>query len=384
MSNDEASANPRYPTDDLIRCFVVLDLQELSIDLIRASTDLPVTVITTAVAELTRTSVLVSTTPGWYRLASQHASGSSSTDHDQAALAARGRFTAYLFDTLTATTRTLAIPQDEQSDPSRAPAPDAAGTLTWITTHREPLLAAIRIAGEDGRYELAGQLALVLWRVMAALPETRGDAAWRAELARLGEQAVTVGREPRLLGEVLQDSARVAADLAEYRTAEAQWVRAEAVWRRLGDRPKMIAVMAELGRMYRSWGRHHLALDAFFEVVSEYRRGGDDHGLAVALYEVGMTMLAAGRADSAVEYLSQADGVFDALSGPVEAEHARALVGLGRAQWSQGAYGRARRHFSAALALWVDLDDAAADKVRLLLSTPDGQPLPDDRGHAQP
>jgi hypothetical protein len=56
-------------------------------------------------------------------------------------------------------------------------------------------------------------------------------------------------------------------------------------------------------------------------------------------------------------------------------ERADAAVQLRRALWACNAKSRARRQFSHALTLLVDVDEQAADQVRQLLSTP-GQRLP--------
>jgi hypothetical protein len=78
-----------------------------------------------------------------------------------------------------------------------------------------------------------------------------------------------------------------------------------------------------------------------------------------------------------MDYFDRADRemglVTEAGAAPeVVAAHARILVWCGRARWEQGQHGAARRRWSRALALLVDVDDAAANRVRALLATDPG------------
>ncbi len=81
--------------------------------------------------------------------------------------------------------------------------------------------------------ELAVRLAEAAWDMPVAGPT---DVWWRNELARAGERACIVARQPgtlaRLIG-ISADRARRAAD--EYSVAEAQWVRELALWRFLEE-----------------------------------------------------------------------------------------------------------------------------------------------------
>jgi tetratricopeptide (TPR) repeat protein len=204
----------------------------------------------------------------------------------------------------------------------------------------------------------------------------RDDETWTADLARHGEEAAIQGRDPHTLGTVLEHSADWARQHGDHRKAEAQWVRALAIWDRLPEHEPVARVLGALVDLYRAWGRFHRALDAGFDLVSQTQRVGDERSAALALHEVGVTMLAAHRPDSAVDYLNQADLAMGRLAEPVTADRAHTLVALGRAYWQLRKWTRARRQFSAALALWVDLDDIESDRVRQLLRQSAGGPLP--------
>jgi len=175
----------------------------------------------------------------------------------------------------------------------------------------------------------------------------------------------------------LESSADIATNAGDFLRAEALWGRALAIRDRLDDRTCRVRVLRSLAGMYRSWGRWHRALDAVFEVEMEFRREPrDPAGLAGALADIGTTMLGASRPDSAADYLRQAVTAYQQLAEPAPADQAHALVWWGQALWTQGAWVAARRRFSAALALLVDVDDTLADDVRSLLRQPNGQPLP--------
>jgi hypothetical protein len=88
-------------------------------------------------------------------------------------------------------------------------------------------------------------------------------------------------------------------------------------------------------------------------------------------------MLEVGRVDSAIDYATRAQDAVEALPDAPARQRAEVAVLLGRALWASGAESVARRRFSHALALLVDVDDAAADRVRALLGAPTGTRLPE-------
>jgi tetratricopeptide (TPR) repeat protein len=172
-----------------------------------------------------------------------------------------------------------------------------------------------------------------------------------------------------------RDSSDV-AHLDDYLTAEAQWVRTLAVWRRLGEHSGLVSTLTALGDLYLAWGREHRALDAFTELLWRQREADDAHGMAVALSRLGETLLAARRWDAAVDELRRSAEAFSALDSPDPARHVATLLTLGRAQWQLGRPRLAKRSFSAALAMCVGRDEEAADQIRLLLNTDTTSPLP--------
>ncbi|WP_018683726.1 tetratricopeptide repeat protein [Actinokineospora enzanensis] len=241
-------------------------------------------------------------------------------------------------------------------------------TPDWVTAHRDVVAAALDAT--DGQAVCA--LARSLWRVTAGSP-LAVDAEWRSTLMVAGERAARTWGNRVALAVLLDRSGRVAAAVGDDLVAESQFVRALELWHDLADEPHVIATLTALVSLFRQGRRWHRALDAAFELLAEHRRRGSDVAAAATLGLLGDLMIAAGRADSGVHYLEQADAAFDAAP---DAVHVDVLLSLGRHYWTTGAFPAARRVFHKALAVLVVADDARATEVRALLQTADGVALP--------
>lgn len=368
MSDEQPHMDHEPPTDpaaaDILGYFAILDIPDtdrvdLPMGLIAALCDLSESTAAAVLEDLRRSNVLSSVRPNWYRLTEARVGIRPELSGADAVVGSRrARLVAHVSQTITA------------AQPSKA--------IGWVDSHRLILLRTITMATSAGLHPQAGHLAELSWQVTSVAPTLRTDTQWRSDLARRGEDAAIEGRDPDLLGRLLEHSAQLAEQFGERDVGEAQWVRALAVWRRLDNHAGVVRVLVALRELYRSWGRLHRALDACFELVTVHQRRGDDRGLALALTEVGITMLAADRPDAAVDYLTRANTAWEATAVPVPSAQAGTLLALGRAHWRQDAWGLARRRFSDALALWVDVDEIQAERVRRLLSHPDGDPLPED------
>lgn len=242
----------------------------------------------------------------------------------------------------------------------------------WLADHRAEVLAAVLACDRDGSRELGTRLAAAVWPAAGLVH----DPGWWADLAEAGETLAVADRNPSALVDLLHGSAATFAEHGDRLRAEERWVRALAVVRGGGsrDHDRCQAVLSALGGLYRDWGRFGKALDAYLGLVELRRELGDPVALADALAEVGTTMHLAGRLASATEYLDRADEALvpvteDGAAAPeVLCAHARVLVWCGRARWEQDQHGAARRRWSRALAILVDVDDAAANEVRALLA----------------
>lgn len=249
----------------------------------------------------------------------------------------------------------------------------------WLADHRAEVLTAVRACD---RVELRGvgtRLAAAVWPAAGMVKDPR----WWEELAEAGEALAIAGRDPATLVDLLDGAAATFAGHGDRLRAEERWVRALAILRRDGlkDHERGQAVLSALGGLYRDWGRLSKAMDAYLEQVDLQRGLGDPAGTAAALAEVATTMHTAHRLPSATDYLDQADEIMSevtaagAATPEVMATHANILVWCGRTRWEQGHRDAARRRWSRALAMLVDVDEVGADHVRALLATePDGCP----------
>lgn len=239
---------------------------------------------------------------------------------------------------------------------------------TWLAEHHAEVLAAVRACDRGGLRRLGTRLAEAAWPAAGRLGDPR-------ELAQAGEALAVADRDPATLAGLLHHAAAAFAAHGDRLGAEERWVRALAIIRRdLKDIDQEAAVLTGLSALYRDWDRLGKALDADLRLVDLRRAAGDAIGTAEALATVAATMRAAGRLSSAADYLEQADAVF--ADGGSPEVHARVLVSWGRALWDQGQHTAAKRRWSAALAMAIDVDDNLAEHVRALLATAPEDPLP--------
>jgi tetratricopeptide (TPR) repeat protein len=243
----------------------------------------------------------------------------------------------------------------------------------WLAGHRGAVLAAVLACDRDGSRGTGMRLAAAVWHSARLVPDPR----WWADLAEAGEALAIADRDPATLVDLLHGCASTFAWHGDRLRAEERWVRALAITRRDGDRERGDAVLTALGALYRGWGRLSKALDAYLGLVDLRQEAADPAGTADALAEVGATMHAAGRLSSASDYFDRADDVLSHAAGPETViAHARVLEWCGRTRWEQGQHGAARRRWSRALAMLVDVDDDAANRVRALLATEPAERLP--------
>ncbi|MFL6118840.1 hypothetical protein [Actinophytocola sp.] len=233
----------------------------------------------------------------------------------------------------------------------------------WLVGHHAEVLAAVLSCDRDGSRGNGTRLASAVWPAAGQVRDPR----WWQELAEAGEALAIADRDPAALVDLLHGCAMTFAAHGDRLRAEERWVRALAVARRDGLTDRAQAVLSALGALYRGWGRLSKALDAYLGLVDLRQAAGDPAGTADALVEVGATMHAAGRPRSAEEYFDRADDLL--AGGDAPATHARVLVWCGRTRWEQGQHGAARRRWSRALAMLVDVDEEAANRVRELLAT---------------
>ncbi|MGW4116934.1 hypothetical protein ACWEFJ_39185, partial [Actinosynnema sp. NPDC004786] len=245
----------------------------------------------------------------------------------------------------------------------------------WLRRHLPVSLATVRAGGRARLRSLAVGLASRLW----VCAPTDAPRQWAVDLAEAGTRAAVDDRRPHGLAGLLRLSARWFAAAGDFPTAEAHGVREWVVWKQLDDTEGMIDTLWRRAHVYRAAGRGNRELDCYQRLVSLYRRVGDRFGLARVRVSRGVALVGVGRDRDAGEQLREAARAVGELDSPADAppgELASVLEDLGRALWGLGAFGWARRQFSAALRLLVDRDERAAQRVRILLAHPEGRSLP--------
>jgi tetratricopeptide (TPR) repeat protein len=240
----------------------------------------------------------------------------------------------------------------------------------WLADHRGEVLAAVLACDRDGERAMGTRLCAVTWPAAGQLDDPR----WWSDLAEAGEALAIADRDSATLVDLLDSCAATFAEHGDRLRAEERWVRALAIARRDGRHDRSRTVLTALASLYRDWGRLSKALDAYLGLVDLH--GDDPAGTADALAEVGLTMHAAGRLAAAMDYFDRADEAMAQVADADPSAHARILVWCGRTRWEQSQHGAARRRWSRALAMLVDVDEDAANRVRRLLAA-DADEQPD-------
>ncbi|MCT2586928.1 tetratricopeptide repeat protein [Actinophytocola gossypii] len=218
-----------------------------------------------------------------------------------------------------------------------------AGALDWLERHRHDLAAAVRLSAETDQHALTHALGQAMqplfylhrhYRVAAEVHELAMDAA-----AAMGDTRAEAGMRRRL--------ARVLVHLDELPRARTQIDTLLLRARETGDRRETAHAMKSLARLHSRRGEHHLAATALEEVAEILRGLGLRRSLALALIELGATLVEQDLPGEAVSHLDQARALLLALDPPDEYNAVQAVVGLADAQLRRGDHG-------AALALLTD------------------------------
>lgn len=380
MSGEETRFIEDLPpgSSQVLQALAGVDLHALSVDELVAAAGMPRRDVRAAVTTLVKAGWLTTARAGRFALAINIRDAAAETNASVESRDIRRRFIEYLRGGVRAALRAQGR-FSAQLGELRAGADmpsvrlvDGVDATAWLADHLSSLLVAVRIGTQDGLHELAARLAAAVWE---AAPDVL-DLQRCQELSQWGEEASIRWQNPQFLATLLDHSARFLRRAEDLRGAEGQWIRALAIGRRLRDSKIAFAALESLGELYGEWGRPHRRLDAELELLAWQQRAGNELDVVRAQVRIGSTMLSVGRAGSALEHFLQAERGLSMLGDAAAQEHADVLIMLGRVHWQMGAAGTARRCFSQALTILVDLDAAAADRVRVLLRTENGRPLP--------
>jgi hypothetical protein len=243
-----------------------------------------------------------------------------------------------------------------------------------VMTHglRTDVLSVVRAATRHGHPRVAARIAQAAWPTVTAESTSGSTSAvsveWCRGLAEGGEDAAIAGREPELLVDLFDRSARVYSDRRDWQAAERALLRALFMVEQLGDTARFAHYLKLLATNYTAWGRLHKTGDMLLELVAVREREGDSVAAAEALASIGTTMFDAGQLDVAIDYLGRAERLLrDLPDAAMDAQTHRAVIlaDLGRAHAQRGALNSARNSYHQALALALRIgDDTAAERIR--------------------
>ncbi|MFF2923364.1 hypothetical protein ACFVTP_13330 [Streptomyces celluloflavus] len=203
-----------------------------------------------------------------------------------------------------------------------------AEALEWLDAERANLLAVLRAAADEGRYDAVWRLCESLW----ALYHSRKHYADWIESHRLGIEAAR--REGRIDAEVRMRNqlARAHYELGEYERADAELDRAGELLGSVGDARLPGIVWETQGLLCLARSRPDDAIRLFERALRANE--GDAHGIVVQSYNLGQAILAAGRPQQALDLLTgtltraEADND-DAMRPRIGIVRARCLQTLG-------------------------------------------------------
>jgi tetratricopeptide (TPR) repeat protein len=242
----------------------------------------------------------------------------------------------------------------------------------WWDAQQDGILAVIESLIAEGHPDTAVSLLSQVWPIVAA----QARAPWPGRLRYCGTRLVDELPTSRVLAQVLRYSAQACRRHEYYQEAELDGMRELAIWRALNDYAGAVDALRHLAETFRSRNRLHRVMDCADQILQWALRQRDEIAVAGAFRDLGLLTVEAGRPDEAIGYLTRARDIIDTLPGVPVVRQAELIARLGTAMWLSGARSKARRRFSEALALLVDVDDAAADRIRVLVGTSSDTPLP--------
>lgn len=233
---------------------------------------------------------------------------------DHSREAARRRLLAWYLHSVAAADRHL-VPQRHVTD--LGPPPEGchpltftgyAGALSWCTTERANLVAAVDCAAEHGADEIAWRLAAEL-SVFFMLSKHWHD--WTAT-HRIGLDCARRAAAPDGVARLLSGLGAALGDIGRTEEAIECLEQALAVRQELGDRPNAARTMLNLGTAYSNLSRADLSIQWFRQALAVFRDVGEAYGEGMVLNNLGDVYLTLERLGDARDHLNQALAVFQA------------------------------------------------------------------------
>ncbi|GAA1312438.1 ATP-binding protein [Saccharothrix xinjiangensis] len=222
---------------------------------------------------------------------------------------------------------------------------DRSSALSWLEEERTNLVAAGRVAMDNGLAELAWHVSDVLWPLFLLKKHYRD----RLEVDRRGVEAARAWGNAFAEADMLKRLGRVSTTARRFAEAEDHLRSSIAIWERLDDPRGVCDTRELLALLYRDTGRVDEALEQFTALVGANEELGAGRPLGLSLINAGTTLVEAERAAEALPHLERAVQVFAGLEQPDPYNQARAVVALASAHCRAGDHPAALRHGTRAL-----------------------------------
>ncbi|TDV55122.1 hypothetical protein CLV71_103363 [Actinophytocola oryzae] len=248
---------------------------------------------------------------------------------------------------------------------------DHDAVAAWTTTHRDRLIAALRLGLRSGDVQQVLAVAMAASRVASDVP----DREWRAALMAVGEQIAR--RAPANAVDLLRANGDAALRSSDVTTAERQYEHALAIAGEHGEEKVLGDLLAALIPVLLGRGQASRAADALLDLADLHQRAGEQHALADTLARLGGLMVACGRTEQGITYFDQAEQLLCGLRPRDIAFEARVAELRGRALWALGNTTLGRRAFNQALdLLGTKGNEEARERLRQLVRTRRDDDLP--------
>lgn len=217
---------------------------------------------------------------------------------------------------------------------------DRSSALSWLEEERTNLIAAGRVAMDNGLAELAWHMSDVLWPLFLLKKHYRD----RLEVDQRGVEAARAWGNAFAEADMLKRLGRISTTARRFEEAEDHLRSSIAIWERLGD-PRGVCDSRELlALLYRDTGRIGEALEQFAVLVETNQALGEARPLGLSLVNTGSTLIEAGRAAEALPHLERAVRVFAGLAQPDPYNQARAVIALASAHNRTGDHSASHRY----------------------------------------
>jgi tetratricopeptide (TPR) repeat protein len=236
----------------------------------------------------------------------------------------------------------------------------ASAALEWLDRELPNVLAAARLAVRSRQWQVAWQLADVMWPVFLY----RGRHAERLEFDLLGLSAAREGGDDFGEAKMLYRIGTAVMDDGRLDEAESYIRQALAAWQRLGHRDRVAGSLRRLGHVAMARGRACEATDWYTRALAAYREIGDDRRIAVTLSNLGDALIETDRPVDAIAALEEAESLL--AHSPDPHSKGRLLTRLGRAHEHVGHLETAVGYLHEALRVTQEIDSARGEADTLV------------------